>query len=101
MCSLTQNGLSRRAYWAGEEPIANVLMAQTLANPDLISLAAGFVDHETLPAEADATGVRHDLVRPGTCPGGTAIRHDDRLSAAARGCRSSGCSRPTGARPPS
>ena len=43
--------LSRRACWAGGEPIANLLMAQTLATPDLVSLAAGFVDHETLPVE--------------------------------------------------
>lgn len=45
------NGLSRRAHWAGGEPIANLLMAKTLANPELVSLAAGFVDHETLPVE--------------------------------------------------
>lgn len=43
--------LSRRAQWAGGEPIANVLMAQTLARPDLVSLAAGFVDYQTLPVE--------------------------------------------------
>ena len=43
--------LSQRASWAGREPIANVLMAQTLAYPDLVSLAAGFVDHESLPVE--------------------------------------------------
>ncbi len=42
-------GLSRRAMWAGGEPIASVLMAKTLAHPELISLAAGFVDQETLP----------------------------------------------------
>ena len=46
-----EHGLSRRARWAGGEPIANLLMAQTLANPDLVSLAAGFVDHETLPVD--------------------------------------------------
>jgi 2-aminoadipate transaminase len=46
------SGLSRRAYWAGAEPIASVLMAKTLARPDLVSLAAGFVDSETLPVEA-------------------------------------------------
>lgn len=43
------NGLSRRAAWAGGEPIASVLMARTLAQPELISLAAGFVDHQSLP----------------------------------------------------
>ena len=44
-------GLSRRAHWAGGQPIANLLMAKTLAHPELISLAAGFVDHQTLPVE--------------------------------------------------
>jgi len=43
--------LSRRALSAGGEPITNALMARTLAQPDLISLAAGFVDYDTLPAE--------------------------------------------------
>ncbi len=43
--------LSRRACWAGGEPVTNLLMAQTLANPELVSLAAGFVDHDTLPVE--------------------------------------------------
>ena len=47
----THNGLSRRAALAPGEPIATVLMAKTLAQPDLISLAAGFVDDETLPVE--------------------------------------------------
>ena len=44
-------GLSRRARWAGGEPIANLLMAKTLAHPELVSLAAGFVDQQTLPVE--------------------------------------------------
>jgi 2-aminoadipate transaminase len=47
----TTNGLSRRATWAPGEPIATVLMARTLSQPDLVSLAAGFVDSETLPIE--------------------------------------------------
>jgi len=47
-----ENGLSRRAHWAGGEPIANLLMAKTLAHPELVSLAAGFVDHQSLPVEA-------------------------------------------------
>jgi len=46
-----QGGLSRRAGWAGGEPIANLLMAKTLAHPELVSLAAGFVDHRSLPVE--------------------------------------------------
>lgn len=41
--------LSRRAQWAGGETIASVLMARTLDQPELVSLAAGFVDHDTLP----------------------------------------------------
>ncbi len=45
------SGLSQRARWAGGEPIANLLMAKALAHPQLVSLAAGFVDHETLPVE--------------------------------------------------
>jgi 2-aminoadipate transaminase len=48
----SENGLSRRAHWAGGEPIANVLMAKALAHPELVSLAAAFVDHQTLPVEA-------------------------------------------------
>jgi 2-aminoadipate transaminase len=47
----TNNGLSRRATWSPGEPIATVLMARTLSQPDLVSLAAGFVDSETLPIE--------------------------------------------------
>ena len=47
----SQNGLSRRAGWAGGEPIVAALMAKTLAHPELVSLAAGFVDRETLPVE--------------------------------------------------
>jgi 2-aminoadipate transaminase len=47
----TNNGLSQRATWAPGEPIATTLMARTLAQPDLVSLAAGFVDSETLPIE--------------------------------------------------
>lgn len=43
--------LSRRAEWAGGAPIANILMARTLAQPDVISLAAGFVEHNSLPVE--------------------------------------------------
>jgi len=43
-------GLSERAGRAGASPI-NVMMARVLADPDLISLAPGFVDYETLPVE--------------------------------------------------
>jgi len=41
---------SDRARWAEGQPISQ-LMARALENPDLISLAAGFVDNDTLPAE--------------------------------------------------
>ncbi len=67
------NGLSQRALWAGGEPIANVLMAKTLAHPELVSLAAGFVDHATLPVEA----TRKALDRIGSDPekGRTALQY--------------------------
>jgi len=41
---------SQRAQWAGGQPISQ-LMACALENPNLISLAAGFVDPETLPTD--------------------------------------------------
>jgi 2-aminoadipate transaminase len=43
--------LSRRALWAEGQPISD-LMARALANPQLISLAAGFVDQQSLPVAA-------------------------------------------------
>ncbi len=46
-----QDHLSRRARWAGDEPLVAALMARALRQPDLISLAAGFVDQFTLPIE--------------------------------------------------
>lgn len=42
---------SQRARQVGEQPISD-LMDRALANPDLVSLAAGFVDQETLPVAA-------------------------------------------------
>ncbi|MCG8586868.1 MAG: PLP-dependent aminotransferase family protein [Pirellulales bacterium] len=45
--------LSQRARRAEGQPISQ-LMSQALANPDLISLAAGFVDQATLPVEETA-----------------------------------------------
>lgn len=44
------SGLSRRAAWAEGQPVS-YLMHKALAHPQLISLAAGFVDPQTLPAE--------------------------------------------------
>jgi len=46
-----RNRLSRRARQAGGQPIANILMARTLAHTEIVSLAAGFVDQESLPVE--------------------------------------------------
>lgn len=43
--------LSQRSRWAEGQPISQ-LMSRALANPGLISLAAGFVDQETLPNKA-------------------------------------------------
>jgi 2-aminoadipate transaminase len=42
--------LSRRAHWSVGQPIS-YLMHMALAKPKLISLAAGFVDQETLPVD--------------------------------------------------
>lgn len=46
-------GLSQRAKAAQGQPIGT-LMAQALKYPDLLSLAAGFVDNATLPCDAVA-----------------------------------------------
>lgn len=50
------NPLSDAALRCGDSPISD-LMARALAAPQLISLAAGFVDHATLPVEATARAV--------------------------------------------
>ena len=42
--------LSRRAHWSAGQPIS-YLMHLALQRPQLISLAAGFVDQQSLPAE--------------------------------------------------
>ncbi|MGA2060467.1 MAG: PLP-dependent aminotransferase family protein, partial [Thermoguttaceae bacterium] len=60
----THNGLSQRATWAPGEPIATVLMARTLSQPDLVSLAAGFVDSETLPIETTRLAAQAILSDP-------------------------------------
>lgn len=51
---------TRRASLAGSQPIMG-LMSRALENPNLISLAAGFVDQETLPVEA-VQAVASDLL---------------------------------------
>ncbi len=44
------DSLSRRAHWSAGQPIS-YLMHMALARPSLISLAAGFVDQQSLPVE--------------------------------------------------
>lgn len=51
-------GLSRRARWAGGQSVVTRLMAQALAHPELASLAAGFVDEESLPVEPTRLALR-------------------------------------------
>ena len=72
-----QYGLGRRASQAGGQPIG-ALMLQRLAYPDLISLAAGFVDNASLPIEPARRAMEAILSDPGG-PGGAAIWHDRRL----------------------
>ena len=43
--------LSQRAQWAAGESLVSRLVAKELGHPDLISLAVGFVDNETLPID--------------------------------------------------
>ncbi len=49
--------LSRRAQLAAGQPIGR-LMAEALKYPDLVSLAAGFVDNATLPCDATVRCLR-------------------------------------------
>jgi 2-aminoadipate transaminase len=55
--------LSATACRTGDSPISD-LMARALAAPDLISLAAGFVDHATLPVEAANHAISEMLADP-------------------------------------
>lgn len=57
--------LSRRAQDAADQPIAS-LMQTALSRPDVISLAAGFVDPATLPIEAMRTSLEGLLDDPAT-----------------------------------
>ena len=75
-------GLSNRAGWATGQPIST-LMSQALAHPELISLAAGFVDQSTLPVDATRLGLERLLANPekarkalqyGTTPGEPRLR---------------------------
>lgn len=56
---------SHRARRAGGQPIS-FLMRQALAHPNLISLAAGFVDQHSLPVEAVQTALAAMLAEPAT-----------------------------------
>ena len=47
---------SQRSSWAVGQPISE-LMSRALDNPNLISLAAGFVDQQTLPDEPTRTAL--------------------------------------------
>jgi len=55
--------LSKRANHTGEQPIS-YFMQQAIENPGLISLAAGLVDPETLPADAIRTALDEILSDP-------------------------------------
>lgn len=74
--------LSQRAGWAGGQPIS-YLMHLALTHPELISLAAGFVDRETLPVDAMRQATAAVLAEPdiakaalqyGTTPGYLPLR---------------------------
>ncbi|MCP4190719.1 MAG: PLP-dependent aminotransferase family protein [Planctomycetaceae bacterium] len=56
---------SRRAVLSHGQPISQ-LMSHALANPELISLAAGFVDQQSLPCEATAEAFREICANPET-----------------------------------
>lgn len=59
-----QATLSRRARWAGGQPISR-LMTLTLDHPELISLAAGFVDSTSLPDGAAREAIEAVLADTG------------------------------------
>jgi 2-aminoadipate transaminase len=61
----TAFGYSSRACNAVDQPIS-YLMAVALAQPDLISLAAGFVDYQTLPGTETDKILREMLSDPAT-----------------------------------
>ena len=57
--------LSTRAHQTDEQPIS-YFMQQAVENPNLISLAAGLVDAESLPAAEVKSAMQDLLARPGT-----------------------------------
>ena len=56
---------SGRVNRLGDQPIAD-LMTKALARPELISLAAGFVDHQTLPVDIASDVIQEFLAAPET-----------------------------------
>ena len=87
-----EHEFSQRARAAGGQPIGE-LMHMALARPQLISLAAGFVDQETLPVEATRRAAEAVLADPlsartslqyGSTPGHPPLRQHllDRLQLA-------------------
>src|SRR6476661_330091 len=55
--------LSQRARRAAGQPIS-YLMQHALAHPEVVSLAAGFVDQQTLPVEATLDAAQALLTEP-------------------------------------
>ncbi len=79
---LPPGALSQRARRASGQPISE-LMHRALANPELISLAAGFVDQATLPVDATRAALdavlgdrdlAHAALQYGTTPGYLPLR---------------------------
>ena len=80
--TITSYPLSLRASQAAGQPISD-LMSRALANPKLISLAAGFVDQQTLPVEPTREALEkiwadpvesHAALQYGTTPGFLPLR---------------------------
>src|SRR2546422_1113931 len=57
---------SNRALQTLDQPIS-YFMRQAVENPDLISLAAGLVDPESLPVDETAEAFERIARRPGRC----------------------------------
>lgn len=90
-------GFSQRADRLARPPIS-YLMAQAVTNPHLISLAAGLVDYQTLPAQDVAAALGEILAEPasaraalqyGTTPGLLSLRE----ALLEHLCELDGCSR--------
>lgn len=80
--TISTSFLSQRATQAAGQPISS-LMSQALANPNLVSLAAGFVDNATLPTDVAKAAIEkvfatqssaRAALQYGTTPGLPALR---------------------------